>query len=98
MISLDDCIAFSGLSEPTVLAIAEHEHIPPASAAGLALHLLLQPDGCGAIAAMIADDVDCALGRGDRRHADALRAALREFAAGNPGALTSPRAKACLSA
>ena len=28
MISLEDCVAFSGLSEDQVAAIGEHEHIP----------------------------------------------------------------------
>ena len=32
MISLQDCIAFSGLSEDEVTAIGEHEHIPKIAA------------------------------------------------------------------
>jgi hypothetical protein len=28
MISLEDCVALSGLTEEQVLAIAEHEHLP----------------------------------------------------------------------
>jgi hypothetical protein len=32
MISLEDCIAFSGLSEDKVAAIGEHEHIPTIAA------------------------------------------------------------------
>lgn len=28
MIALEDCLAFCGVSEAEVLAIAEHEHIP----------------------------------------------------------------------
>ena len=28
MITLEDCIAFCGLTEEEVLAIAEHEHLP----------------------------------------------------------------------
>jgi hypothetical protein len=40
MISLEDCIGLSGLSQDVVLAVAEHEHLPAVSAAGLACHLL----------------------------------------------------------
>jgi hypothetical protein len=36
MISLEDCIAFSGLSEEEVAAIGEHEHIPQIAACTLA--------------------------------------------------------------
>jgi hypothetical protein len=36
MITLEDCIAFCGLTEQEVLAIAEHEHIPEMAASALA--------------------------------------------------------------
>ena len=45
MISLEDCIAFSGLTEEEILAIAEHEHIPEAVACGLAKYLETTPGG-----------------------------------------------------
>ena len=35
MISLEDCVALSGLTEDQVLAIAEHEHVPEIAAAAL---------------------------------------------------------------
>ena len=41
MISLEDCIAFSGLDKNEVDdAISEHEHIPEIAAAALANYLL----------------------------------------------------------
>ena len=55
MISLEDCIAFSGLSEDEVAAIGEHEHIPTIAAAALADYLLKQPQGGEKIRAMIID-------------------------------------------
>lgn len=36
MISLEDCVASSGLSEDEVAAIGEHEHIPQIAAYALA--------------------------------------------------------------
>jgi hypothetical protein len=44
MISLEDCIAFSGLSEDEVAAIGEHEHIPTIAASALTDYLK-QPHG-----------------------------------------------------
>jgi hypothetical protein len=46
---------------------------------------------------MIADDVNWAILRGDRRHADELLAALEHFVTSHTGALNSKRAQACLS-
>ena len=39
MVTLEDCIAFCGLTEAEVLAIAEHEHVPEVAAAALAQYL-----------------------------------------------------------
>ena len=71
MITLEDCIAFCGLTEQEVLAIAEHEHIPEVAAAALAEYLLNRPKGAGQIRDMICDDIRAALDRGDnKRHAE----------------------------
>ena len=43
MISLEDCVAFSGLSEDQVAAIGEHEHIPQIAACALADSLNFAP-------------------------------------------------------
>jgi hypothetical protein len=69
MITIEDCIAFCGLTEQEVLAIAEHEHIPEAAAAALAEYLLNCPKGAGQIRDMICDDIRTALDRGDNKHA-----------------------------
>ena len=97
MISLEDCLALCGLSEAEVMALAEHEHVPEIVAASLGCHLLCQPDGGRQIGAMIADDVTMAMARGDRPHADELRATLQGFVASHPEAWASMRAKACLA-
>ena len=79
MISLQDCIAFSGLSEDEVTAIGEHEHIPTIAASALADYLLKQPHGEEKIRAMIIDDIHEALCRGRIKHAQELFMALRHF-------------------
>jgi type III secretory pathway component EscU len=55
MISLEDCVALSGLSEEQVLAIAEHEHLPEIAAAVLAQYLLKQEHGMAKIRDMIVE-------------------------------------------
>ena len=97
MISLEDCIALCGLTEEEVRALAEHEQIADIHAAALAQCLLGQPDGCRKIGAMIADDVNWAILRGDRRHADELLTTLEHFVSEHPEALASERAQACLN-
>jgi hypothetical protein len=86
MISLEDCIAFSGLSEDEVAAIGEHEHIPQIAACALADYLLKQPHGGEAIRKMIIDDIQQALGAGRIGHAQGLFMALRHFLEGHPEA------------
>jgi hypothetical protein len=89
MITLEDCIAFCGLTKEEVLALAEHEHIPEIAAAALAEYLLGQEHGAERIRDMIVDDIRAALARGDKQHAKQLFAALRHFMSEHPEA--SPR-------
>ena len=84
MITLEDCIAFCGLSEAEVLAIAEHEHVPEIAATALAETLLKQRRGVDKIHCMIVEDIRAALRRGDRKHATELFAALRHFLSTHP--------------
>jgi hypothetical protein len=97
MISLEDCIGLCGLGEQEVRALAEHERIADIHAAALAQCLLGQPDGCRKIGAMIADDVNWAILRGDLCHADELLTTLKSFVGSHPEALASKRAQACLN-
>jgi len=86
MISLEDCIAFSGLDKNEVEAISEHEHIPEIAAAALANYLLKQPNGGEAIRTMIIDDIHKALEAGRVKHAQELFMALRHFLDEHPEA------------
>jgi hypothetical protein len=88
MISLEDCIAFSGLNKDEVDAISEHEHIPEIAAAALANYLLKQPRGGQTIRTMIVDDIHKALDAGRVRHAQELFMALRHFLDQHPEART----------
>jgi hypothetical protein len=57
MISLEDCVALSGLTEAQVLAIAEHEHLPEIAATALAQYLSNQEHGMEKIRDVIVDDI-----------------------------------------
>lgn len=86
MITLQDCIAFCGLSEEEVLAIAEHEHIPEVAAAALGHYLLHRDKGPERIREMIVEDVRLAQARGDGEHVKTLLHALHHFLRTHPEA------------
>src|SRR5450759_49786 len=90
MISLEDCIAFSGLDEDEVAAIGEHEHIPDIATTALANYLLKQPHGGDAIREMIVDDIHQALDAGHVRHAAELFMALPHFLDQHPKRVSNP--------
>ncbi len=84
MLTLEDCIEMSDLSEEEVLAIAEHEHIPTIVAAAMAHYLVHCPDGELCIKAMIRDDIRDSAARGDKVHALTLKLVMRQFIAQHP--------------
>jgi hypothetical protein len=79
MLSLEDCIALSGLTEAEILAIAEHEHIPEIAAAELGNYLSRSPDGQLTIKSMIRDDIQAAEARGERDRVLALKMVLHNY-------------------
>lgn len=92
MITLEDCLAFCGLTEEEVQAVAEHEHIPEVAAAGLAQYLLGSPEGPARIRDMIFDDIRAARHSGNRAHAHELVMVLRHFLESHPEARRIPLA------
>jgi len=86
MITMNDCIDMSGLTEDEVMAIAEHEHVPEIAAAAIRRYLLKKPDGAEQIRDMIRDDIHDALSRGDKDHASELLMVLRHFLEMHPEA------------
>ena len=84
MLTLEDCIEMSDLTEEEVLAIAEHEHIPAIAAAAMAHYLVHRPDGEMCVKVMIKDDIREALARGDKVHALTLKLVLRHFIGQHP--------------
>ena len=84
MLSLEDCLALSELSEAEVLAIAHHERLPEIAAAELGSYLVRTPTGEMRIKSIIRDDIADAGARGDRGRELALKLLLREFVLRHP--------------
>ena len=80
MLTLDDCIALSGLSEAEIAAIAEHEHIPFTAATELGRCLYCADHGLDTVRTMILDDIWTAKRRGDVAHVRELYQVLDNFA------------------
>ena len=84
MITLEDCIAFCGLTEEEVLAVAEHEHIPEMAAAAMAEYLVSLEHGTEKIRDMIVDDIRQAQATGDKAHVLTLLHVLHHFLTAHP--------------
>jgi S-ribosylhomocysteine lyase LuxS involved in autoinducer biosynthesis len=79
MLTIQDCIELSELTEDEILAIAEHEHIPEMAAIEMGNYLVHTPSGEKRIKAMIADDLELARREGDLRRILALKLCLKHF-------------------
>ena len=85
MLTLQECLDFSGLDNEEIAAIAEHEHIPDIVAAELGNYLLATSRGRQQIRGMIVDDLVCARRTGDQRHATALERVLSRYDGAHAG-------------
>lgn len=79
MLTLQDCIELSDLSEEEILAIAEHEHIPEMVAVELGSYLVHTKSGEKSIKRMIADDIAHARETGNLQHAAVLKKVLQHY-------------------
>jgi len=84
MLSIEDCIALSSLTEEEIAAIAEHEHLPMIVAAELGNYLIQTSDGGRYIKQMIRDDIVAARARGDLVHELALKLVLHHYLSDHP--------------
>lgn len=79
MLCLEDCLDFCELEHDEIDGIAEHEHIPVIVAAELGCELLKTPAGVQCLDAMLLDNVDHALARGQAERARHMAAVYRHF-------------------
>ncbi len=79
MLTLQDCIELSDLSEDEILAIAEHEHVPEMLAVEMGCYLCHSPEGDRRIRHMIAHDIKHSREKGDEEHTAELRSVLKHY-------------------
>ncbi len=79
MLTLQDCIELSELTEEEILAIAEHENIPEMVALELGNYLVHTPSGEKRIKRMIVDDIAHAKETGNTKHAALLKSVLKHY-------------------
>ena len=81
MLSLDECIGMSGLTEDEIAVIAEHEHVPEIVAVELAQGLLKTPKGVFILKCYISDVLERAKLAGKRDKVKRLDLLLTRFIA-----------------
>lgn len=79
MLTIQDCIELSELTEDEILAIAEHEHVPEMAAVELGHYLMRTPGGEQVVKDMIVDDIDSAREQGNRERLLTLKLCLRHY-------------------
>lgn len=84
MLSLNDCIAMSGLTEEEVAIVAEHEHFSMMIAAELGYTLLKTPKGVFTLRCYIAEVLEQAKLVGNREKVKHVDRVLAGFNAAHP--------------
>ncbi len=79
MLTIQDCIELSDLTEEEILAIAEHEHVPEMVAVELGNYLVHTASGEKKIKRMIADDIAHAKETGNVKHVAVLKTVLKHY-------------------
>ena len=79
MLTLDECIGMSGLTDDEIAVIAEHEHVPEIVAAELGHGLLKTPKGVFILKCYISDLLEQAKLAGKRDKAKRLDLLLTRF-------------------
>jgi len=92
MLTIEDCIAMSRLSEDEVAAISAHQHLPDICAVELGAYLHQCRNGGKQMEAMIRDDIGAARARGDTKRVATLKLALARFLQEDAAVLAEPRA------
>jgi hypothetical protein len=89
MLTYEDCLGMTDLTQDEVEAISEHEHCPEIIALELGNYLLHRPEGPPRISGMILDDIAAAETRGNLVHSVRLKLVLKRFCDRHPEAVTS---------
>lgn len=86
MLSLQECIDFSDLSEEEIEAIAEHEHVPEIVAAEIGATLLQSTSGVCLLKLYLLENIEQARALGHFEKAARFEKLYRRFDREHPGA------------
>ena len=84
MLSYEDCVELSDLTEEEIEAIAEHEHLPEIAALELGSYLVHTEEGVPMIKRIILDDIGDARHRGHDQKVLQLKLVLKHFIETHP--------------
>ena len=84
MLSYQDCVELSDLTEEEIEAIAEHEHLPEMAALELGSYLVHSPEGVPMIKRIILEDIEEERRRGHDDKALKLKLVLKHFVDTHP--------------
>ncbi|MGB0237826.1 MAG: hypothetical protein ACPG4B_04560 [Cycloclasticus sp.] len=84
MLTYEDCVDLSGLTDEEIEAIAEHEHVPRLVALELGHYLLETEAGVPAIKKIILDDLKAAQEKEDLVKTAKLKRVLQHFVSTHP--------------
>lgn len=90
MLTYEDCVGLSELSEEEIHAIAQHDHLTEIAALELGAYLVKTEDGRLAIKKMILDDINRAKTAGSEAEALKLKATLKHFIDTHPENPSNP--------
>lgn len=86
MLTYEDCVELSDLTEEEVEAIAQHEHLPEMAALEMGSYLVHSPEGVPMIKRIILDDIESARQHGHAEKALQLKLVLKHFVDTHPKA------------
>ena len=85
MLTYQDCVELSDLTEEEIEAIAQHEHLPEMAALEMGSYLIHTPEGIPMIKRIILDDIEEARRHGHSQKALQLKLVLKHFVDTHPG-------------
>ncbi|QQS54644.1 MAG: hypothetical protein IPM89_01945 [Candidatus Competibacteraceae bacterium] len=86
MLTYEDCLELSDLTEEEIEAIAQHEHLPEMAALELGSYLVHTPEGIPMIKRIILEDIEDANRRGHAEKVLQLKLVLKHFVDTHPNA------------
>lgn len=89
MLTYEDCVELSDLTEEEIEAIAQHEHLPEMAALELGSYLVHTEEGVPMIKRIILDDIEDARRHGHAQKVLQLKLVLKHFVETHPSSNTA---------